>query len=99
LKERKLIADLAKDKGIVVFSAAASDQSAFEIMELKHGIFTYSMIQALNNKAKITENGVISISKLLGVVSQMTRDTAYKYLKQEQNPALYIFGNDFAKGK
>ncbi len=99
LEERKVIATLAKNRGIVVFSAAAADQRAYEIKELGHGIFTYAMLQALKDKQKISENGVIVITRLLAAVNSITRELATRYLSTEQNPTMYFFGDDFAIGK
>jgi WD40 repeat protein len=99
LEERKIIANLAKARGIGVLSASSETQSAYEIKALGNGILTYGIIQAFNNKKnEITNNKLISISKLLSVVNQLTRDTAYQYLKVEQNPVMYMFGDDFSVG-
>ncbi|MDY6932947.1 MAG: caspase family protein [Spirochaetota bacterium] len=100
IEDRRIIATLAKERGIAVFSAASADQSAFELKELDHGIFTYSMISALKNRKNEikTSRNLISISRLLGIVNEMTRDIAYQKLKIEQNPVMYIFGDDFAIG-
>lgn len=100
LSERRIIANLARERGIVVFAAASPSQDAFEIKSLNHGIFTYSMIDALkNHHQEIVHKRMISISKLLSYVSRNTRELAWKHLKMEQNPMLYIFGDDFSLGR
>lgn len=99
-EEKKLIAGLAKNRGIAVFSASNESQSAYEIKDLNHGIFTWCLIDALKNrKNEISINSLITINKLLSVVNQMTRETAEKYLEVEQSPILYMFGDDFIIGK
>jgi hypothetical protein len=99
VEERRIIANLAKERGIAVFSAANLTQAAYEIQALGHGIFTYCMIDALKNKkGQIANNKLISISKLLGEVNRTTRDVAYEYLKIDQSPILYMFGDDFSIG-
>jgi len=45
------------------------------------------------------DDGVITISEVLGQVNVLTRQTAYHYLRMEQSPIMYIFGDDFAIGK
>jgi len=98
--ERKMIANLAKSKGIAVFSASNENQSAYEIKALGHGIFTWCFIDAIKNRRdEVSIDGAITMSKLLGVVNRATRETADKYLKIEQSPVLYIFGDDIILGK
>ncbi len=99
IEERKIIASLAKERGIVVFSAAGNDQSAFEISKLKHGVFTYCMLDYLKNKRNdVASNDMVSIAKLLSMVSRATRELAEKHLNVEQTPILYVFGEDFSLG-
>jgi hypothetical protein len=98
-EDRKIVAKLAKERGIIVFSAANADQSAYEIKALKHGIFTYSILDILKNrKSEISNGRLISVAKLLSAVNQETRKLSEEYLKIEQSPILYMFGEDFALG-
>jgi WD40 repeat protein len=98
-EERKILANLARESGIAVFSAASKTQAAYEIPSLEHGIFTYCLLDALQNRTSEIANGeLISLSKLLGVVNHATRDTARKYLDVEQSPIIYMFGDDFSLG-
>jgi WD40 repeat protein len=97
--ERKAIADLAKKSGIIVFAATSPGADAYEIEELGHGIFTYSIITALREKTGlIARNSRISINRLMTEVEQLTRETGYIYLNIEQNPIKYNFGEDFDIG-
>ncbi len=99
VEERRLVATLAKDQGIAVFSASSESQAAYEIGELGHGIFTWCVINALTVHQKdIAQNGVITISGLLDYVSRETRETAFKYLKTDQSPVMYNFGDNFSLG-
>jgi len=97
--DRRIIANLAKERGIVVFSSSSPAQDAYEIKAIGHGIFTYCMLDALRNRRDDIVNGkLISIARLLSLVNRTTRDTAYQYLKMEQSPILYMFGDDFGIG-
>jgi WD40 repeat protein len=99
-QDRKIIANLAKERGIVVFSASSKSESAYEIKSLRHGIFTYCLLDALNNRRSEIANGnLISIGKLLSFVNRETRNIANKYLKIEQTPIIYMFGHDFSLGR
>lgn len=99
LEERKMIATLSKERGIAVFSAASQTQSAFEIESLGHGIFTYSLVETLNQNPQEVANGkLISVAKLLSFVNRKTRDLAVTHLNVAQHPILYMFGDDFSLG-
>ncbi len=94
------MANLAKAKGIAIFSASSATQAAYEIPALGYGILTYSILDAIKNKASdVSIDGKISLSKLLSVANIITRETAYKYLNIEQSPSIYMFGDDFYIGE
>jgi Caspase domain len=99
LDERKAIADLAKKNGIVVFAATSPGADAYEIASLNHGIFTYSLLTAIQERKDIvSRNSMISINRLMAEVEYLTRDTADRYLNMEQHPIKYNFGEDFDLG-
>ena len=90
----------AKSNVVFNFSAASVSQDAYEIKALGHGIFTYCLITALSGPAgDISEDGVITAARLLSRVNRTTRETAMRYLKIEQTPIVYIFGDDFGIGR
>jgi uncharacterized caspase-like protein len=100
LLEARLMASLARARGIVVFSSASETEYAYEIEELGYGIFTYCLLDALTNRrSDVADEGFIMATKLLGTVNRATRETAFKYLKLEQSPKMYFFGDDFSLGK
>ncbi len=97
LAEKRLIARLAKDQGIAVFSAANASQKAYEVKALGQGIFTFALLEALRQKS-VARDGIISIARLLAYANLRTRALAYEHLKVEQSPIMYLFGDDFAIG-
>lgn len=100
IEEKRQIASLAKAQGVAIFSASSATQKAYEIPQLGNGIFTYSVLYALEErKEEISIDGKISLGKLLASVNRITRDTAYEYLKIEQSPSIYMFGDDFYLGE
>ena len=48
----------AADARIVVFSATAANNTAAELPELGHGVFTYSVLEGLRGAAKTSDDGV-----------------------------------------
>ncbi len=61
--EERAIVQLARSSGTVLISASGSTQFATEFQELKHGAFTYALLEALDGKAdsgdkKLTVNEI-----------------------------------------
>ncbi len=101
VSEKRIIAGLAKNRGIAVFSAAGGTQAAWEVGALGHGIFTHCMLEALEKGGDRvrTDKKLITVSRLISVVNEKTREAALKYLKVEQEPIQFTFGDDFALGR
>ncbi len=94
--EIKRIAGFARERGIAVLSAASESQKAYEVKELRHGIFTYSMLEVLGKHKKgIATDKRVTISKLIDAVDAKTRETSLKYMPVEQRPIRYTFGDNF----
>ena len=60
----------AQDARIVVFSATAANNTAAELPELGHGVFTYSVLEGLRGKAKTSDDGVT----LFGLADFISRE-------------------------
>ncbi|MCF6365676.1 MAG: caspase family protein [Bacteroidales bacterium] len=74
---KELFADLRRGSGAVVISSAGGVEYAFESDELKNGVFTYVLINALKSmKANSNYDKVITISELqkyvMKTVSELT---------------------------
>lgn len=99
IEERMAVANLAKQRGIIVFASSSANEVSYEIKELGHGIFTYSLLDTVTNKkSEIAIDKMISISRLVSTVEKETRDIALQYLNIEQRPIKYNFGEDFSIG-
>ena len=99
IEERKLIADLAKARGICVLSASSATQKAWESLELPNGLFTGALLTAVRERrSAISSEGFVSMDKLMNETMTLTRDSAMKLLKEEQTPIKYFFGEDFSIG-
>lgn len=77
----------AADARIVVFSATAANNTALELAELGHGVFTYSLLQGLGGKAKTSEAGVT----LFGLADYVGREVD-ALTGSRQKPAYYVGG-------
>lgn len=77
----------AQDARIVVFSATAANNTAAELPELGHGVFTYSILEGLSGKAR-TADGDVTLFGLADYVShEVVRLTAAR-----QKPFYYVGG-------
>jgi uncharacterized caspase-like protein len=73
---------LAGGKGKVIISASSANEVSVENGELRHGVFTYYMLQGLRGKADTDQDGLITADEVYRYVSEkVTRATG-----QEQNP-------------
>jgi uncharacterized caspase-like protein len=75
----------AADARIVVFSATAANNTAAELPELGHGVFTYSMLEGLNGAANTSGDGV----RLLGLADYVYREVV-RLSKERQEPYYHI---------
>jgi hypothetical protein len=86
------LGNAAYHANIVAYTAGGFDQEAMEDPSLKHGLFTYAVVEGLEGKALVAQTGEISTKSLadyiVGRVSTMA-----KALKGEQVPR-YFKGRD-----
>lgn len=60
------------DSELIVFSATAANSTAAELSDLRHGVFTYALIEGLRGKANLFGDGVY----LLGLGEFVSREVA-----------------------
>ncbi|MFC3325517.1 hypothetical protein [Mesorhizobium cantuariense] len=77
----------AQDARIVVFSATAANNTAAELPELGHGVFTYSVLEGLRGKAKTSDGGVT----LFGLADYISREVV-RLTSSKQKPFYYVGG-------
>ncbi|KAB2870876.1 MAG: hypothetical protein F9K37_04780, partial [Bacteroidales bacterium] len=92
--EEKAIAQLARSTGTYFIAASGSEQFATEVKELGHGVFTYSVIEALRGSCK-SKDGKVTVNLLKGCVEDLVPELSKKYKGQPQFPTGYGFGQDF----
>lgn len=94
--EEKAMMQLARSAGIALFAASNSDQYASEIKQLGHGVFTYSILEALKGKA---DGGYgdqkITISELRAYLDDNVPELTKQYRGQAQFPQCIMKGMDF----
>lgn len=75
----------AANARIVVFSATAANNTAAELPELGHGVFTYSLLEGLKGKAGSGADGV----RMLGLADFLDREVE-RLTAKRQKPFFYI---------
>jgi WD40 repeat protein len=92
--DEKAIIQLARSSGVVMLASSGTKQFATEFEELKHGVFTYALVEALEGKAD-TGDKKITVNELKFYMEERVPELTKKYGGKTQYPTGYITGNDF----
>lgn len=92
-EQQKNLAVIARSTGTHWMAASGSTETAKEFGELGHGVFTYSLLEALKGKA--VRNSMITVNGLKDYLQNIVPELIKKYGSSGQYPASYGFGNDF----
>lgn len=99
--DEKAIVQLARSSGVVWIASSGTKQFATEFDILKHGVFTYALLEALDGKAD-NGDGKITVNEIKFYMEDRVPELTKQYGGQAQYPTGYIHGNDFpisVKGK
>jgi hypothetical protein len=61
---------LSQGKGRMILTASDANEVSFEKDELKHGVFTYYLLEGLRGKADLDGDGVITLDEIYRYVSE-----------------------------
>jgi WD40 repeat protein len=96
VEREKALAQLARSSGTFFITASQDVEYANEVGNLKHGIFTYAILELLSgNSDKAVKNETISIYDLKSYVETRVPELSKQYQGSSQYPTGYSFGNDF----
>jgi WD40 repeat protein len=92
--DEKAMVQLARSSGVVVIASSGTKQLATEFDELKHGVFTYALLEALDGRG---DNGdkKITVNELKFYMEERVPELTKKYGGQAQYPTGFMRGNDF----
>jgi WD40 repeat protein len=94
--EEKAFAQLSRGAGIHVMASAGSEQNAKEIAELKHGLFTYVLLEAINGAADGSpKDGKVTIYELKSYLDDQVPELNAQYSGKLQFPYTFSRGSDF----
>lgn len=92
----KTIAQLARNTGTFFLTASQDAQYANESGDLKHGLFTYALLEVLTGKdVASSTDGKITINEIKTYVDERVPELSEKYHGSAQYPTSYSFGQDF----
>ncbi len=95
-REEKAIAHLSRSAGIHIFASSESEQFAMEFKELEHGVFTYTVLEALTGSADGSpKDGTISIYELKSYLDAKVPEYSEKYKGTPQFPHTFSNGSNF----
>lgn len=92
-EQQKALAVVSRSTGTHWMAASGNTETAKEFEALGHGVFTYSLLEALKGKA--ASNKMITVNGLKNYLQQIVPELVKKYGSSGQYPASYGFGNDF----
>ena len=78
----KFFERISKSKGRVIISSSSANEVSKEDDKLKHGIFSYYLLEGLKGKADNDSDGIITIAELFGYLSQKVPEAS----GQDQHP-------------
>jgi WD40 repeat protein len=93
--DEKAIFQLARSSGVVTIASAGSKQFATEFEVLKHGVFTFVLLEALTGKADGNMDGKVTISEVKIYLEERVPELTKQYGGTAQYPTSYVTGNDF----
>ena len=87
---------LSNVTGIHIAAATSKNQLALELQELKHGLFTYSLLEGIDSKADLQpRDNNISVVEIMGYLRKRMPVLSSKYGIPTQYPVLNSMGMDF----
>lgn len=97
--EEKAILQLGRSAGVTVLASTGTQQAASEFSQLKHGIFTYALLEGLAGKADGgAKDGKITVKELESYLNDSIPELSREYRGGAQYPNSFSTGMDFPIG-
>ncbi|MFC2112840.1 caspase domain-containing protein, partial [Bacteroidota bacterium] len=94
--EEKAMAQLSRSSGVHVMAAAGSEQYATEVESLGHGLFTYTLLEAIDGGADgAPRDGNVTIYELKAYINDQLPELSQAYKGSTQWPYTFSIGHDF----
>jgi WD40 repeat protein len=94
--EEKAMAQLSRSSGVHVMAAAGSEQYATEVQSLGHGLFTYTLLEALDGGADgAPKDGNVTVYELKAFLNDQVPELSREHKGSTQWPYTFSIGHDF----
>jgi WD40 repeat protein len=93
--DEKAIVRLARSSGVVILASSGTKQFATEFEELRHGTFTYALLEALDGRADRGGDGQVTVNEIKLYMDERVPELTKQFGGKAQYPTGYITGNDF----
>jgi len=98
--DRKKLNSLSRQAGVFMLAATGKDQLAAEIDTIGHGVFTYTVLEALRGAAdRSPADGAVTAKEVLAYAADRVPLYAQRYADNVQFPTAFSQGSDFAVGR
>lgn len=94
-EDRKSLMRVARASGVHVVAAAGKEQFAAEMVQLGHGLFTYTLLEGLSGKADNKKSNIITVRGLTNYVEDQLPEISQNFRGVAQFPVIDSRGMDF----
>ncbi|MBD3638204.1 MAG: caspase family protein [Crocinitomicaceae bacterium] len=91
----KALAQLARSTGTFFLTASQDAQYANEVGNLKHGLFTYALLEIISGELGDNGDQKITVNEIKSYVEDRVPELSETYRGSPQYPTSYSFGQDF----
>ncbi|MDH4092369.1 MAG: caspase family protein [Cyclobacteriaceae bacterium] len=93
--EEKAMVTLARSSGVAMLASSGTQQFAAEFEQLRHGTFTYALLEALDGKADLGGDGQVTVNEIKVYMDERVPELTKEFGGKAQYPTGYTNGNDF----
>ena len=98
--DRRVLRRMGQSVGLHIVSATAKEQFAVEHKELGHGVFTYSLIEAMSGNAdQEPRDGNLTVREIVQYSEDSVPALSQKYANYQHWPLVFSRGLDFTLSK
>lgn len=98
--DRRVLRRMGQSVGMHIVSATAKEQFAVEHKELGHGVFTYSLIEAMSGSADDEpRDGNLTVREIVRYSEESVPDLSQRYANYQHWPLVFSRGLDFTISK
>lgn len=94
-EDRKALMRVARASGVHVVAAAGKEQFAAELVQLGHGLFTYTLLEGLAGKADTKQARTVTVRGLTTYVEDQLPELSQNFKGVAQFPVVDSRGMDF----